>query len=76
MSSETIASISGRACKSNEYYNYGDGNMAYLDYSSLNKEKEPIVIMAFYNGEKYEVVENVAEDLGAFIFHLVKEQLS
>ena len=57
-------------------YNYGDGNMAYLDYSSLNKEKEPIVIMAFYNGEKYEVVENVAEDLGAFIFHLVKEQLS
>ncbi len=56
-------------------YNYEDGNMAYLDYSSLNDEEEPLVIMAFYNGENYEVVETVAEDFGSFILKLVEEQL-
>lgn len=56
-------------------YNFDDGNMAYLDYSSLNKEKEPSVIMAFYNGEKYEIVETVAEDFGDFILQLVQEQV-
>lgn len=56
-------------------YNFEDGNMAYLDYSSLNSENEPRVIMAFYNGVEYEVVETVAEDLGSFILQLVQEQL-
>ena len=37
--------------------------MAYLDYSSLNAEKEPDVIMAFYNGDKYETVEKLADPL-------------
>lgn len=55
-------------------YNFEDGNMAYLDYSSLNTEKEPRVIMAFYNGAEYEVVETLAEDLGNFILQLVQEQ--
>lgn len=56
-------------------YNFEDGNVAYLDYSSLNSENEPRVIMAFYNGVEYEVVETVAEDLGSFILQLVQEQL-
>lgn len=57
-------------------YNFEDGNMAYLDYSSLNEEKEPPVIMAFYNGEKYEIVETIAEDFGSFVLQLVNEQLN
>ena len=55
-------------------YNFGDGNMAYLDYSFLNIEKEPRVIMAFYNEEKYEIVETLAEDFGDFILQLVQAQ--
>lgn len=55
-------------------YNFNDGNMAYLDYSSLNAEKEPRVIMAFYDGAKFEVTETLAEDLGDFIMYLVQEQ--
>lgn len=47
----------------------------YLDYSSLNMEKEPSVIMAFYNGDKYEINETLAEDLGDFLLQLVQEQL-
>lgn len=31
-------------------YNFQDGNMAYLDYSTLNEESEPKVILAYYNG--------------------------
>lgn len=56
-------------------YDFDDGNMAYLDYSSLNVEKEPGVIMAFYNGEKYEIAETLAEDFGDFILQLVQEQI-
>lgn len=56
-------------------YNFDDGCMAYLDYSSLNEANEPCVIIATYNGSEYEVVEQIAEDLGEFIFNLVKEQV-
>ncbi len=56
-------------------YSFEDGNMAYLDYSSLNAEKEPRVIMAFYNGEKYVIAETLAEDFGDFIFNLVESQI-
>ena len=56
-------------------YNFQDGNMAYLDYSSLNSENEPRVIMAFYNGKEYEVSEILAEDFGEFLLKLVQEQL-
>ncbi len=56
-------------------YNFEDGNMAYLDYSSINSENEPKVIMAFYNGNEYEIVEDLAEDFGAFLIGLVQEQL-
>lgn len=56
-------------------YDFDDGNMAYLDYSSLNKDNEPPVISAFFDGEKYVVSEQIAEDLGCFILQLVEEQL-
>ena len=54
---------------------HNDGSMAYLDYSSLNRENEPRVLAAFYNGKKFEVTETVAEDLGDFILGLVQEQV-
>ncbi len=56
-------------------YNFDDGNMAYLDYSSLNWENEPKVIMGFYNGIKYEVVDTLADDLGDFLLKLIQKQL-
>ncbi|GEM_PF-324017 len=56
-------------------YNFEDGNMAYLDYSSPNLEEEPKVIMAFYNGNEYEIAEILAEDFGDFVLGLVQEQL-
>lgn len=56
-------------------YNFDDGYMAYLDYSSLNDEGEPRVIVAGYNGSEYQVEETIAEDFGEFILQLVKQQL-
>ena len=57
-------------------YDFDDGYMGYLDYSQLNEEGEPPVIMAIYNGEKYVVVEKVAEDFGDFLLQIVEEQLA
>ncbi len=56
-------------------YNFQDGNMAYLDYSILNEENEPRVIVAYYNGEEYIVLETISEDFGDFILQLVEESL-
>lgn len=56
-------------------YFFDDGYYGYLDYSQLNDDGEPPVIMAIYDGEKYVVTEKVAEDLGDFILQLVEEQL-
>lgn len=56
-------------------YNFEDGMMAYLDYSTLNEAEEPRVIMAFYNGLNYEIDRILAEDLGDFILDLVKKSL-
>ena len=55
--------------------NFDDGYMAYLDYSSLNKDGEPCVIVAFFNGSEYQVEETIAEYFGEFVFQLVKQQL-
>lgn len=57
-------------------YNYEDGNIAYLDYTNKNIEGEPKVIMCIFTGEKYEVVEEVAEDFGDFLLQLVEQQLN
>ncbi len=55
-------------------YDYGDGTMAYMDYSALNKEEPRIVIMG-YNGSKYHVIEITAEDFGDFVLGLVQDEL-
>ena len=57
-------------------YDFGfDGYMGYLDYSQLNEEGEPPVVMAYYNGAEYVITEKIAEDLGDFILELVQEVL-
>lgn len=57
-------------------YNFGDGSMAYLDYSDLNDEEEPSVISAIYIGNnEYRIIEKVAPDLGEFLLMLVEESL-
>ena len=56
-------------------YNFDDGYMAYLDYSSLNADGEPCVIVAGFNGNEYTVEETIAEDFGEFVLHLVMDQL-
>lgn len=57
-------------------YNFDDGLMAYLDYSSLNNNGEPCVIVAEFVGMEYRVKETIAEDFGEFVLRLVKEQLA
>jgi len=54
-------------------YFFDDGHYGYLDYSQLNEEGEPPVIKAIYDGEKYVMVEKVAEDFGDFLLSLVTE---
>ena len=51
-------------------YNY-DEDMAYLDYENLNKEGEPRVIAAYYDGENYVFVEELAEDLGDYFLQMI-----
>jgi len=57
-------------------YFFDDGYMGYLDYSQLNDEGEPLVIMALYNGTEFIVTDKIAEDLGDFLLSLVEEQLA
>jgi len=57
-------------------YFFDDGYYGYLDYSQLNEDREPPVIMAIYNGKEFVEVEKVAEDLGDFLLELVKDQLA
>jgi len=56
-------------------YFYDDGYYGYLDYSQLNEDGEPPVIVAYYNGKEYTVIEKVAEDLGDFLLTMVNSQL-
>ena len=49
--------------------------MAYFDYSSLNDEGEPRIVILEYDGLKYGVSETVADDFGDFILELVQEEL-
>ena len=57
-------------------YFFDDGYYGYLDYSQLNEEGEPPVIMAIYNGKEFVMVKKVAEDLGDFLLELVQKQLA
>lgn len=56
-------------------YNFEDGLMAYLDYSSINDDGEPCVIMAGFNGSEYQIEETIAQDFGDFVLGLVMQQL-
>ena len=49
--------------------------MAYFDYSSLNNEGEPRIVILEYDGLKYGISETVADDFGDFILELVQEEL-
>lgn len=57
------------------FYNYNDGYMAYFDYSSLNNEGEPRIVILEYDGFKYSISETVADDFGDFILKLVQDEL-
>ncbi|MGI6258670.1 MAG: SMI1/KNR4 family protein [Anaerolineaceae bacterium] len=57
-------------------YNNDDGYMTFLDYGTLNAEKEPRLVLCFYDGKSYQIVETVAEDFGAFLLELVEGSLS
>jgi SMI1 / KNR4 family. len=57
-------------------YNFDDGYMAYLDYSYLNDEGEPRVIMTTNTGKNYKVLEVIAEDLGDFLLQMIEDQLA
>lgn len=56
-------------------YSYDDGYLGFLDYSQLNSEGEPSVIMGVYNGEEYVMIDKVADDFGDFLMELVNDQL-
>ena len=49
--------------------------MAYFDYSSLNNEGEPRIVILKYDGSKYDIIETIADDFGDFILKLVQEEL-
>jgi len=53
-----------------------NGYYGYLDHSQLNADGEPPVIMAMFDGEKYIIVERVAEDFGDFLLELVENCLN
>jgi len=57
-------------------YFFDDGYYGYLDYSQINEDGEPPVIMAIYNGNEYIIKEEVADDFGDFLLMRVEEQLS
>lgn len=57
-------------------YDCQDGCMVYLDYSVLNEDDEPRVIIAYYNGEGYEIEDIIAEDFGEFVMQLIEDELS
>lgn len=54
-------------------YTYGDGMLAYLDYSVLNDCNEPRVLRAYYDGTKYIVDRIVSDDFADFLLALVDE---
>ncbi len=56
----------------------GDGAIGVLDYSQLNDEGEPPVLLVDYRGEEHGwvVIEKMAEDLGDFLLQRVENQLA
>lgn len=52
-----------------------DGAMAFMDFSRLNSEGEPAVILAVNTEKGYEFQDELADDLGEYILELVNWQL-
>ena len=52
-----------------------DGAMVFLDFSSINDEGEPQIIVALDNGDGYEFECVIADDFGEFLLELVEIQL-
>jgi hypothetical protein len=57
-------------------YDFGDGNMAYLNFDDKNEDEEPPIIMAIYTGKTYEIRHQVASDFGDFLLVLVERQVA
>lgn len=49
------------------FCSFDDGYMGYLDYSNLNQDGEPPIIMAFYDGKKFAFVKKISDDIGSYI---------
>jgi hypothetical protein len=47
--------------------------MVFLDYSNLNPDGEPKVILASCQMDTYEQIDTLADDFGDFILELVQE---
>lgn len=52
-----------------------DGAMAFLDFSDMNDEGEPHIILAEDHGDGYEKNDIIADDLGEYVLELVEWQL-
>jgi len=59
-------------CKWLSLYFFDDGYYGFLDYSDLNFDEEPSVIMASYNGSEYIKVKKIADDFGEFLLKCVQ----
>lgn len=55
------------------FFNFGDGTMAFYDYSSLNDYGEPVIIRAGYVMGKFVWIDQLSDDFGDFLYNLVIE---
>lgn len=55
------------------FYNFDDGVYACFDYSDLNEDGEPQIIVIEFNGEEYIEEEIIAEDFGNFLIQLTEK---
>lgn len=58
------------------FYNFNDGRLAFFDYSNLNAENEPQIIMGYYDGSQYRLIDIISNDFGDFLLSLVKDCLN
>jgi hypothetical protein len=56
-------------------YFFDDGYYGYLDYSDLDRDKEPPVIMAYHDGNEYKIIKKIANDFGEFLLVCVERSL-
>ena len=54
------------------FMTFGDGTMAYYDYSELNGDDEPRIIRAVFSSGRFDLIEQLAEDFGDFLKMLIE----